>query len=418
MSELQRSFAKAQLAKLPPEAPLIFDEREEDEECADDTRNRSASDSSASSTGTIVPSPTKHLFERPKSSKPPPASRSSPLEWTEFFETELYLERQRAATKIIHHAYFSPPSSSGPLFVAHHGAGSSGLSFACFAAEIRKAIPAAGVLSLDARGHGRTQVEMPKPEDDDQTESIDLSLGTLSSDLADVVQATQTRMSWSALPDIVLIGHSLGGAVVVDLAHKGLLGSAVLGYAVLDVVEGSAMEALAHMETYLSSRPSSFPSLASAIEWHTRSRTIRNSFSARVSVPSLLLPVPTEPNPSSSHPTTETTTSYTWRTPLPPTQPFWPTWFEKLSSKFLASRGAKLLLLAGTDRLDKELMIGQMQGKYQLHVFPDAGHFLHEDQPAKVAAVVAEFWRRNDRAALVLPPKVGVGLKGHGKGEG
>ncbi len=66
MSELQRSFAKAQLAKLPPEAPLIFDEREEDEEYADDIHNQSASDSSASSTGTIVPSPTKHLFERAK----------------------------------------------------------------------------------------------------------------------------------------------------------------------------------------------------------------------------------------------------------------------------------------------------------------------------------------------------------------
>lgn len=52
-------------------------------------------------------------------------------------------------------------------------------------------------------------------------------------------------------------------------------------------------------------------------------------------------------------------------------------------------------------------MIGQMQGKYQLQVFPEAGHFVHEDQPAKVAAVVAEFWRRNNRLGLVLPRKVG-----------
>lgn len=53
-------------------------------------------------------------------------------------------------------------------------------------------------------------------------------------------------------------------------------------------------------------------------------------------------------------------------------------------------------------------MIGQMQGKYELQVFPDAGHFVHEDQPEKVAAVVAEFWRRNARGVgLVLPPKVG-----------
>ena len=55
------------------------------------------------------------------------------------------------------------------------------------------------------------------------------------------------------------------------------------------------------------------------------------------------------------------------------------------------------------------LQIGQMQGKFQMQIFPDAGHFLHEDQPAKTAGVLADFYRRNDRGALVLPPKVGQG---------
>ena len=49
-----------------------------------------------------------------------------------------------------------------------------------------------------------------------------------------------------------------------------------------------------------------------------------------------------------------------------------------LSSKFLAVRTARLLVLAGTDRLDKELMIGQMQGKFQMIVVPDTGHMIHE----------------------------------------
>ena len=35
-------------------------------------------------------------------------------------------------------------------------------------------------------------------------------------------------------------------------------------------------------------------------------------------------------------------------------------------------------MLAGTDRLDKELMIGQMQGKFQQAVVPGVGHMLHE----------------------------------------
>ena len=191
----------------------------------------------------------------------------SPLDWTEFFDTELYFERQTDHVKITHHAYLCPPLPAGPLFVTHHGAGSSGLSFACFATEIRKTVPTAGILSIDARGHGSTTIEKSKRAQAGETEPIDLSLETLSADQAYIVQATQTKMSWPTLPEIVLIGHSLGGAVVVNLAHRALLGSAVLGYVVLDVVEGSAIEALAHMETYLSIRPSSFPSLASAIEW-------------------------------------------------------------------------------------------------------------------------------------------------------
>lgn len=63
----------------------------------------------------------------------------------------------------------------------------------------------------------------------------------------------------------------------------------------------------------------------------------------------------------------------------------------------------------------------RQKGKYQLAVFPEAGHFLHEDQPAKTAQVVADFYRRNDRSTLVLPPKVADMLKadkaaGLGKG--
>jgi hypothetical protein len=110
------------------------------------------------------------------------------------------------------------------------------------------------------------------------------------------------------------------------------------------------------METYLSTRPTSFPSRASGIEWHTRSRTIRNTNSARVSVPPLLI------EDSSSSPTTSSPSQWRWRTDLSATKPFWENWFVGLSKKFLESRGGKLLLLAGTDRLDKELIIGQMQG--------------------------------------------------------
>lgn len=59
------------------------------------------------------------------------------------------------------------------------------------------------------------------------------------------------------------------------------------------------------------------------------------------------------------------------------------------------------------DTMTENRLIYSNTGKYQLEVFPDAGHFIHEDQAEKTALVLADFYRRNDRSALVLPPKIG-----------
>lgn len=117
----------------------------------------------------------------------------------------------------------------------HHGAGSSGLSFATCAEEIRKILPKAGILSIDARDHGQTSTYT---ETGEGKVELDLSLETLNRDLVFIVRETQSKMGWESLPDIVLVGHSLGGAVITDVAKKGELGPKVLAYAVLDVVEG------------------------------------------------------------------------------------------------------------------------------------------------------------------------------------
>lgn len=333
------------------------------------------------------------------------------IPWTTYFERELCLEGPKdesGTVQITHHAYLTSPGDKGPLFVMHHGAGSSGLSFAVVGSEIRKRLPSAGILSLDARGHGSTVTPADSP--------LDLRLETLRTDLLSAIQQTQAQMGWKELPPIVLVGHSLGGAVVTDLAKSHALGTSLLGYAVLDVVEGSAMDALQSMTTYLSTRPTGFASVQAGIDWHIRSRTLRNSISARTSVPALLTQ---DQTPGDSRP-------WKWRTNLAATEPFWSDWFVGLSKKFLEAKGGKLLILAGTDRLDKELTIGQMQGeplpslgrvidheadratgKYALHIFPEAGHFVHEDVPENTAMVIVDFYRRNDRSALVLPPKVG-----------
>ncbi|XWX00205.1 hypothetical protein V2A60_008225 [Cordyceps javanica] len=402
MSDLQRAWAKSKLGI----AHETFDEAEEEyvvaetETAADDDSSSASSASSVSSTGTVVPTANQRLFARPNG-----VSRGRTLEqipWTTFFERELFMESGDQSVRF--HAYLSSPVEKGPLFVMHHGAGSSGLSFAVVGSEIRKRMPNAGILAVDCRGHGLTTT---KNEGD-----VDLKLQTLSSDLLFVIEAVRTQMNWAALPPLVLVGHSLGGAVVTDLASTKRLGASLLAYAVLDVVEGSAIDALQSMQTYLSTRPGGFASVESGIDWHIRTRTVRNSTSARASVPALLRRVDdaaSAPAPAPAPGTGER--PWRWRTDLAATQPFWEGWFAGLSSKFLAAPGGKLLLLAGTDRLDTELTIGQMQGKYNLQVFPEAGHFIHEDLPEQTAVSLVDFYKRNDRSQLVLPPKVSDLLK-------
>lgn len=167
---------------------------------------------------------------------PRPSGRAGleSLPWIDFFDRELFLEENRDGVHIKHHVYVTAPSEGGPLFVVHHGAGSSGLSFATVAMEIRRILPNAGILSVDARDHGDTEVT----NQDGSPAKPDLNLKTLSDDLISVVNMTRLSMNWDAIPDIVLVGHSLGGSVVTDVAKREAFGSKVLAYAVLDVVEG------------------------------------------------------------------------------------------------------------------------------------------------------------------------------------
>lgn len=350
MSDLARTFAKSKLSSLPPPEALP------EEPSAETYEDDSSSASSMSSTGTVIPT---------SSQRPAPL-----LHWTSYYAQELYLERpastSRNAAKF--HVYLIPPKSpKAPLLVLHHGAGSSALSFGLFTKEVQKAMPEVGVLAVEAREHGSVVWGA------DGTADSDLSIQLLSQDLLDMLDLVRSKMAWAELPTVVLVGHSLGGAVVTHVANEGALGNKLMGYAVLDVVEGSAMETIQHMQTYLASRPKSFATLPAAIEWHIRSRTIRNPQSARASVPSLLLQTPDG--------------RWSWRTDLSSTQPYWENWFKGMSTKFLKGKGAKLLILAGTDRLDKELMIGQMQGKFFMFsffhdsFFAQVSNFIHRQIP-------------------------------------
>ncbi|KAN0129273.1 protein phosphatase [Lactarius tabidus] len=375
MSDLYRSAMHARIAKLPqlPDVPGE-DDGEEDEE------------------DSIGPLPS--LTDSPSTRLPrTPNPEYAPISGASYFSEAVQVDVP--ASKLDVRVYYTPPQttdgSAGSVMICHHGAGFAGLSFALFAKEItRLSKGGLGVLSLDARRHGKTRPTQGSSDED-------LSLDILVQDLYNLLCVVFPDAS--AAPSLLLVGHSMGGAVVVNAVPRLLEAKyRVSGVTVLDVVEGTAIDALPHMPSILNSRPEGFDNVSDAIEWHITAHQIRNITSARVSVPSLVTPTP-EPRPRGKR-------AFTWCTPLRTTGPYWEGWFKGLSAAFLAARTARLLVLAGTDRLDKELMIGQMQGKFQLVVVPNTGHMLHEDDPLTLTQTLMEFWQRNEHV-LVGIKKVG-----------
>ncbi|TGZ63440.1 hypothetical protein CRM22_006926 [Opisthorchis felineus] len=394
-----------------------------------------------------------------------------PVPWNEYFNIRDDIELEVGTFRIYRRGV------EGPLLFFIHGGGFSALTWAVLSAIITEQVKCQ-CLAVDMRGHGDTVCQ----NDDD------LSMDTLAKDVIKIIFA----MYPTEAPPIILVGHSMGGAVAVHVAHKRTIPS-LAGLVVIDVVEGSALNSLQGMSTFLKSRPQFFESLSHAIEWSVRSCQLRNVRSARVSFPGQLKRIATgqtatcemeqgkalifscpkfSPNPSitsvplgspnqtnstdrqhpkpiaetdddeeqnnsperqcdheaqqvdestnpdehpelrrESHSTHLTDVSfsrshnsvqeiprwaqYTWRIDLMNTQPFWQGWFSGLSQRFLSIPEPKLLLLAGVDRLDKDLTIGQMQGKFQVHVFPKCGHAVQEDAPEKVAECLAKFLVRN-----------------------
>lgn len=375
----------ARISKLPPMPPAL-DEHEEGVADEEDEEGAGQDDIGPLPSRSMDP-PGSSRFPRKRTSRASDFSAFAPLSAAEHFAQAFEVEVP--SHDLLSRVYYTPPKlkagadeGPGTVVACHHGAGYSGLSFACLASAVKDAgEEELGLLAIDARGHGKTAL-LSTPESGESEPNF--SLATLAEDLVELLKTIFPDPSIS--PTLLMVGHSMGGSVVVS-AVPTLLSSGyrITGVAVLDVVEGTAIEALPYMHSFLDSRPEGFQSVEEAISWHVSGNTIRNAVSARTSVPSTLVS-----SPSSSHP-------WKWRTPLRSTAPFWDGWYESLSSKFLAVRTARLLILAGAERLDKALMIGQMQGKFQLVVLADVGHMLHEDDPERVAEVLVEFWKRNDR---------------------
>ncbi|XP_067889463.1 protein phosphatase methylesterase 1 isoform X1 [Heterodontus francisci] len=331
----------------------------------------------------------------------------SPVAWSQYFETKEDIIITNGTYEESFRIYKS--GSDGPVLLLLHGGGHSALSWAVFTSMITSRVHCR-VVAVDLRSHGDTKVKW----------SDDLSAETMSRDIGNIVETLYGPNS----PPVLLIGHSMGGAIAVHTAAKNLVPS-LLALCVIDVVEGTAMDALNSMQTFLRSRPKVFNSIESAIEWSVKSGQIRNLESARVSMVGQIKQCEDDINtpgssqsvvdtaiheeeedeeegtakkekqPESSKKIKECKTEYTWRIELSKTERYWEGWFKGLSNLFLSCPVPKLLLLAGVDRLDRDLTIGQMQGKFQMQVLPQCGHAVHEDAPDKVAEAVATFMVRN-----------------------
>ncbi|XP_028656158.1 protein phosphatase methylesterase 1 isoform X2 [Erpetoichthys calabaricus] len=326
----------------------------------------------------------------------------SPVPWSQYFESMEDVEVENESSKDSFRIYRI--GSEGPVLLLLHGGGHSALSWAVFSAVIFNRINCR-VVAIDLRGHGDTKVK----------NSEDLSAETMSKDVGKVIEAIYGE----DLPPIMLIGHSMGGAIAVHAAASNLVPS-LLGLCVIDVVEGTAMDALNSMQNFLRSRPKTFRSLENAIEWSVKSGQIRNLESAKVSMvgqvkkcedhlssvdskafEGIIEEEEEEEEGESNNKRKKEDDlelkecSYTWRIELAKTEKYWDGWFRGLSNLFLSCSVPKLLLLAGVDRLDKDLTIGQMQGKFQMQVLPQCGHAVHEDAPEKVAEALAAFMVRH-----------------------
>ncbi|KAI5960675.1 PPE1 [Candida pseudojiufengensis] len=276
--------------------------------------------------------------------------------------------------------YYRPVKEKGPVLVCLHGAGSSSMTFARLTEHIEFS-----VFLFDMRGHGESFFDE------------DFSMNSLVDDVRFVLNEFVESYKPSS---IFMLGHSLGGAVFANYLQKYQTEKLYQGLILLDIVEETAVSSLIVMPQFIEKIPKKFDSLTSAIQWHMNF-LLFNENSAEVSVPDLL-----------------NLDELTWKTDLKRTQYYWDTWFHGLSKNFLNFKGAKLLILSAHETLDKELIIGQMQGKYQLVVFNNnqkSGHFVHEDIPKQVAICINDFIKKTIAPEKYMKEDLGFKPKWGGK---
>ena len=285
----------------------------------------------------------------------------SPIDWKKYFKHQIMLDKTIPI-------YYN--DKDGPILFCLHGAGHSALSFSLLSDISTKY----KLVSYDFRGHGNNT---SSPEDD-------LSMETLILDTEKVLIKIDELFPKE---NIIILGHSLGGAVAVKTCchifkteFNKKLYDKIQGIIVVDVIEGSAMDALPYMKGVVQKKQSEFLTINDAISYMASSQ-IRNINSCRVSIPPLLKQIKNKNGKK----------IFTWKTDLIASEKFWENWYKNLSKEFLSIRVPKALILTDTNELDTPLTVGHMQGKFKLGVVKGTGHFIMEDDPSKMNDQINDF---------------------------
>lgn len=203
------------------------------------------------------------------------------------------------------------PNVAQAVYLLHHGAGMSLDSWGPFMDQMGDAT----MLAWNARCCSKTR-------------AVDVSMEAMIGDVHAMAALFPEGTNF------VLVGHSLGGAVMAKCAMP------CLALILIDAVEEACKQSLLRIES--------------------RIHTIKN-----VDIAAIL----------------------GWKQ-------FWPSWFDGLTRAFLSAPvfASRVLITSTTGAVeaDKELLIAQMQGRFQFHCLPHSTHFVHEERAHLLAPLVLE----------------------------
>jgi protein phosphatase methylesterase 1 len=206
------------------------------------------------------------------------------------------------------------------------------------------------IFAMDLRGHGESVANAP---DAAACESFDpdvMAEDALETLRVFVARRGEEEKTKKTRRKVVVVGHSMGGAIAARLAKRleelDAAGDGfveVVGLILIDIVEGSAMAALPAMGALVDARPETFESLEEAMTWSmTKGGGTRNPRSAAISLPSQLRELRVAGGADTS--SASRRCRFAWRTNLRATAKYWSDWYTGLSKLYLVRESAQTLV--------------------------------------------------------------------------